>query len=331
MLKGAARPDRVYKYRPFNNWTVDLLVSDHLFFADPSTFNDPLDSRPRLQADLEAAELEPVLHRLVLERVSKQMSTAAKTIKYKGPRTQDHIALRSQREADRVIAETHYQAGNPDFEMADPLRWLLGCEIERELLARYDKGVVSLAERADCPLMWSHYADQHRGLCIGYSVPPDAIEDLRAVEYGGGRLIAASQVAAMLLDGDPTAARAVDDAVLLRKAPDWKYEREWRLIGPKGLHDMSLELEEVVFGLRCDSAVIYAVVKALSGRSRPVSFFEINERFDSFDLVKNPLDDGEMNVRYPRRSRDVLESFADLDLEAPDEDAESAPASVAQG
>ena len=32
-------------------------------------------------------------------------------------------------------------------------------------------------------------------------------------------------------------------------------------------------------------------------------------------MAGNPLDDGEMNIRYPRRSRDVLESFADLDLE----------------
>jgi hypothetical protein len=308
-------PGRVYKYRPFNNWTVDLLVSDHLFFADPGTFNDPLDSRPKLDADLDAAALEPVLHKLVSQRVAKQMSAAAQTIKYKGPRTRDHIVVRSRREADRIIAENKYQADNPDLEMDEPLRFLLGCEIERELLARYDKGVVSLAERADCPLMWSHYADQHRGVCLGYSTPPDASAQLRQVEYGGGRLIAASRVAAMLLDDDPDAAREIDDAVLLRKAPDWRYEQEWRLIGPRGLHDTPLELEEVVFGLRCDTSVVYSVVRALSGRSRSVDFFEIGERFDSFELVKSPLDIGEMSVRYPRRSRDVLEAFADLDLD----------------
>ncbi|WP_343699739.1 DUF2971 domain-containing protein [Caulobacter sp.] len=316
MLDNGARPERVYKYRPFNNLTIDQMVSDHLFFATPSTFNDPLNSRPKLQTDISAHELEPLLHALVRERVDKQMSAAAKAIKYKGPRTLDHIASRSRREADRVVAEVKYQSENPDLEGDDPLQYLLGCEIERELLARYDKGVVSLAERADCPLMWSHYGDQHRGLCIGYSTPDDTVDQLRRVEYGGARLIAASLVAAMVLDGDAAAARAVDDAVLLRKAKAWDYEQEWRLLGPRGLQGSDLELEEVVFGLRCDTAVIYSVVKALSDRHRPVAFFEINERFDSFDLVKSPLDTGEMSVRYPQRSRDILEAFSDLDIEA---------------
>ncbi|EJL24716.1 Protein of unknown function (DUF2971) [Caulobacter sp. AP07] len=316
MVNHDRRPNRVYKYRPFNNLTVDQLISDHLFFAAPSTFNDPLDSRPKLRTDIGSAELEPLLHALVRERVAKQMSAAAQTIKYKGPRTQDHIANRSRREADRVVDEVRYQAENPDLQGGDAFQYLLGSEIERELLARYDKGVVSLAERADCPLMWSHYGDQHRGLCVGYSIPDDSVEQLRRVEYGGGRLIAASQVAAMVLDRDAAAARAVDDAVLLRKAREWRYEREWRLIGPRGLRDTPLEFEEVVFGLRCDTAVVYSVVRALSDRHRPVAFFEINERFDSFKLVKSKLDTGEMNVRYPRRSRDIREAFADLDIEA---------------
>jgi hypothetical protein len=33
---------------------------------------------------------------------------------------------------------------------------------------------VALGARADCPLMWSHYGDQHNGICIGYSIPDDA-------------------------------------------------------------------------------------------------------------------------------------------------------------
>jgi hypothetical protein len=36
-------PNRLYKYRTFNDKTVDMLVMDELYFADPSTFNDPLD------------------------------------------------------------------------------------------------------------------------------------------------------------------------------------------------------------------------------------------------------------------------------------------------
>ncbi len=50
-------PRRLYKYRPFNNQTLDMMVSETLFFADPATFNDPLDTKPCLKTDLENGEL----------------------------------------------------------------------------------------------------------------------------------------------------------------------------------------------------------------------------------------------------------------------------------
>ncbi|MGD9884141.1 MAG: hypothetical protein AB7U95_28940 [Reyranella sp.] len=54
------RPRRLYKYRAFSNLMLEMLVEDRLFFADPSTFNDPLDSRPSLDTDLAAPELERI-------------------------------------------------------------------------------------------------------------------------------------------------------------------------------------------------------------------------------------------------------------------------------
>jgi hypothetical protein len=49
-----------------------------------------------------------------------------------------------------------------------------------------------LGERADCQLMWSHYGDQHHGVCIGYSVPADS--QVHEVRYGGEPVVKASLV-----------------------------------------------------------------------------------------------------------------------------------------
>ena len=42
-------PDRLYKYRHFDDVTLEALVDDTVYFADPTRFNDPLDSRPSLE------------------------------------------------------------------------------------------------------------------------------------------------------------------------------------------------------------------------------------------------------------------------------------------
>ncbi len=305
-------PRRLYKYRNFSNRTLSMLIDDTVYFADPTTFNDPLDTKPALAADIDNAALETILARLIEDRTVAEMSAAAKTLRYRGPKTLDHIARHGRKAAQRGLADLRYNATDPEYEIEDPERFLLGYYVQEELLRRYDKGVFSLVARATCPLMWSHYGDQHRGLCIGYSVPPAATSNVRKMRYGGSRLVQASAVAAML-GGDDAARRRVDDDVLLRKAKPWIYEREWRLIGSRGEQNSPLELEEIVFGMRCATAVKYSVVQALAQRSRAVGFFEIREQRDSFALARRRIDISELASSRPRRCRDmdgVFDAFA---------------------
>lgn len=95
----------------------------------------------------------------------------------------------------------------------------------------------------------------------------------------------------------------VDEAVLLRKAASWRYEREWRLIGKRGSHDSPLELEEIIFGMRCKPTVKYTIVQALAKRVRPVRFSQMREVSGTFRLRKNALDADELSASLPRRSR----------------------------
>lgn len=292
-------PKRLYKYRSFSDLTLGMLVEDTVYFATP------------------------ILTQLIEERTDAEMSAAAKTIRYKGPKTRDHIARQSRTTAERLLADIRYNATNPDYELDDPEQFLLGRYIEEELLRRYDRGVFSLAERANCPLMWSHYGDQHRGICIGYSVPNDTASHVVKMKYGGSRLVQASEVASML-EGDLAARRRVDEAVLLKKARPWAYEREWRLLGDRGVQKSPLELEEVIFGMRCPTAVVFTVIQALAGRDRPVRFYEIRGQHGRFLLDKRVANTDELLATFPRRSLSIYERFRNLaDLDATGQDAVS--------
>jgi hypothetical protein len=306
-------PKRLYKYRSFSNWTLSMLVDDNIYYADPRTFNDPLDAKPNLAPDLDNAGLEEILVRLIEGRVHEEMKSAANAIRYKGPKTISHIARQSLKAAENRIASIRYYSTDPELKGGDPVQRLLALDIEEELLRIYTRGIVSLAERATCPLMWSHYGDQHRGICLGYSVPDSAV-DVRKIRYGGSRAVLASDVAAMLA-GDDVARQRVDEAVLLRKARPWAYEREWRLIGKQGALPSPLELQEVIFGMRCDSAVVYAVIQALAPRSRQVRFHEIREQRSKFVLTKRQVDVDEVANSRPHRSRELLEGLDDFQVQ----------------
>ncbi|MGR2661920.1 DUF2971 domain-containing protein [Chromobacterium haemolyticum] len=306
-------PPVLYKYRDFSARTVSMLCNDELFYADPSTFNDPLDAKPCVEADCDIPTLEKTVRELVRRRVEAGMQAGAQTLKYQGPKTLAHIDKHSTTAALRRLKDLAYHAMDPEYTDAGPNAHsrLLACAIEQELLLQYDKGILSLAKRYACPLMWSHYGDQHRGLCIGYRVPQAAQSQLHQVKYGGSRYVQASAVAAML-DGDISARAIVDSIVLLRKAQDWRYEKEWRMLGLQGKHDSPLELVEVIFGMRCENTIKHTVARALDRQDRPIKLYEIHEVPGTFQLKRRRLNIDELRASYPRRALSVTEAFEPL-------------------
>ena len=302
---------RLYKYRVFNSRTLSMLVEDQLYFADPSSFNDPLDTRPTLEADVDEAALKEILSKLHERRVSAEMSVAARKLQTKKPRTQEYVERLGSQQANRRIENIEYNATNPDAH-PEYMNRELRAGIEDELVRRYDSGIVSLSEQDDCPVLWSHYGDQHRGICIGYSVHDKGPRKPEKVEYGGSRLIQASEVASMLQD-DENARKRVDAAVLFRKGDGWRYEREWRLIGDQGLQDSSLELEEIIFGCRFDPILALVLWKTFASRQRPVEFHRMSTEPGKFGLKKHPVKPSYLEfIDFPRRAALVFELFEDL-------------------
>ena len=117
-----------------------------------------------------------------------------------------------------------------------------------------------------------------------------------------------------MLDGHAGAREAVNEAVLLRKAQDWRYEKEWRHLGPQGTNDSPLELVEILFGTRCEGAVKHAVASALDGRERPVKLYEMHEVRGTFRLKRRLLDVEGLSVSYPRRALSIMEDFELVEL-----------------
>ncbi|MGF6549430.1 DUF2971 domain-containing protein [Paraburkholderia youngii] len=93
-----------------------------------------------------------------------------------------------------------------------------------DLLGRL--GVLCLGEDHKNLLMWSHYADSHRGLCIGFRRNASPFNLSRKVLYSSVRPVIPFDVEGV----------ADDDSIekaLLTKSPEWSYEKEWRIIKRK--------------------------------------------------------------------------------------------------
>lgn len=78
------------------------------------------------------------------------------------------------------------------------------------------------SERNESLLMWSHYADEHRGLCIGYNLH-DLIKNYNCFPV----IYSDEMPQEKEIDLDKTDSLM---KYMLTKCRDWSYEKEWRII-----------------------------------------------------------------------------------------------------
>lgn len=169
MSKG--QPRKVYRYRNFGELTMSTLCSDELYFAAPSTFNDPMDCQPTVVSDSNKQELKAILNELIVQRVKADTLASLKSAKLAGDNAHRHSEKLAQQVAAKELDEiaynatdSYYQEDNISEEEAEI--WLLTSRIQTELLQHYDKGVCCFSSKPNSSLLWSHYGDKHRGLCI---------------------------------------------------------------------------------------------------------------------------------------------------------------------
>jgi Protein of unknown function (DUF2971) len=129
--------------------------------------------------------------------------------------------------------------------MNDPMEGLYEADRSFRLDPRYsifrddilnnkqDVGICSFSESPTNELMWAHYADQFRGICVEYDMHgllrnlPDGVDMVR-VHYD-------ERMPEISLDGG----RPSDLArkILSCKNHRWLYEREWRVLAGRGRAD----------------------------------------------------------------------------------------------
>lgn len=129
-------------------------------------------------------------------------------------------------------------------------------------------GVCSFSLDLKCSLMWSHYADNHRGVCLTYSFPEsffyenaEQIIGTDKVDYGIDPLSNWFVEVAPSLSSFEEFGTSLIKKVLTVKAKPWDYEKEVRIIRrAEGTHVLDKRyLKQVCFGLRTSQSDITLV------------------------------------------------------------------------
>lgn len=307
--------ENLYKFRTFNNLTLDSLCNDELYFALPSTFNDPFDCNPTLEGDLTIDQLKILLLKMIENRVLKEANSSLKNLRLEGQKSKSFAEKFASTEAANTVGYLKYLASDPSNSHSPDYQefYYLMERVKKELNFHYKYGICCFSESYLDPLLWSHYGDQHRGLCIGYSTDRIPMPVPQKVVYGEDRNLKASLLYQALIENEEQAKNDLNHNFLLRKATDWKYEKEWRLIGESGLQFSPLLFTEVTFGLRCPLSVIHVVTRMLAGRKCAVNYYKITQNSSTYALSRIELDAHASSELLPHTAISAYEEFGLVD------------------
>jgi hypothetical protein len=150
-----------------------------------------------------------------------------------------------------------------------------------------NRGLLCFSESWSNPVQWSHYADSHRGICLGFEVPARL---LRKVTYQDERLA---------YNGKLDEAQMLE--VLSTKFSHWAYEQEHRLFlsldpgeAENGLYfaDFTEDLRLTFVIVGCESIISRAdIVEALGEHAVGVEVYKARPAFRSFEVVRNKNED----------------------------------------
>jgi hypothetical protein len=130
------------------------------------------------------------------------------------------------------------------FDLSDKSQRGAALETRKTLAA--NRGVLCFSASWHDPVIWAHYSDKHKGICLGFDVP-DAVA--LPVRYESQRL--------------PFPMPPTEDdmkAMLWTKFDNWAYEEEIRIWASLDEHedgiyykdfDDNVRLKEVIAGARC--------------------------------------------------------------------------------
>lgn len=250
------RPSHLYKYKfPEYNFLKEIIVDDTLYFPSPNTFNDPFDSFPVF--DYTGTEIQ-------LTRMFKELSRERGKI----------ITTREARESARNMKRKRY------FQTPSSVSESF----------RHKIGVFCLSSDNSNILMWSHYAEKHKGVCLEFS---NNINDKifcysLPVQYKDKYT-----THSFLKIGK----KNILHDLILTKAKDWSYEKEWRIVSIKGSH---LEgpgkykfnpelLTKIIFGCKADDYFIKRITELNEKRKKPVELWKAKCILNDYKVEIHPL------------------------------------------
>ena len=257
MSTKSAVPEKLYKYLPKSENSLQNLRNRRIYFPTPSELNDPFDCNVPVN---------------IVDSTSEDLKKV-------------YQMLYNKMDNSEVVSNQYLSNGLPNENFQ---KYIHNFAEKVELIKRKyfnEIGVAcfseSLSSIPDNILMWSHYANGHKGFCLEFDTSYFPFTGLpipmQEVKYKADY--------PSLRSGQAIKGGEVWVEPLINKSKEWTYEQEWRLVVGKGatfgFYDPKA-LTAIYFGCLMQSDEKEEILEILNGY--PTKFYEMRRSVTTYTL-----------------------------------------------
>lgn len=230
----------------WNDFTRDSIEHGKFWFSSPTKFNDPIDCGISLNTTGNTPFFTDILAKGFLE-IGKATGTSIKN-----PLNINSITDSIQQFTSNITSNAEAIGNELSEAKADQAAYT---NLKEKFAS---SGILSLSELDDNILMWSHYAQQHKGICI--ELERNSFNILGMPDH---TLPVRYSIKAPIIDArcyrkaDNDERNEIENSLVLTKASDWTYEREWRVIKnscANSTQSLKCKIISITLGLRVEDS-----------------------------------------------------------------------------
>lgn len=276
----------LYKYRTLNKYTKNIFIENKFWYASISSLNDPNEGLIKKIS-------ENASEKFIIKTKESQLHGFISSL-FMGmvPPAEKEKILENLGRMESLDRKYRYMRG---YYINNYGRRLSKPESFFDSISNIvdNAGVLSLSDNPLNTLMWSHYADNHKGIAVG-------ITDYGTQSYTAVKYVEESNVPEIDLEklmvkvsmysDHNTYEMTFDDPsiqnVLTTKTNHWDYEGEWRGLKEKfGSYEIEGKISEIIFGLNCDPKVRNELIELIKNTVKnPVTFKEVCRNSENYKL-----------------------------------------------
>jgi hypothetical protein len=299
----------MYKYSPINSYSLQNLFKSQIYFNNPLNFNDPFDTfHPATIGNLTDDMFVSLLSKfynnkfdkknvldILKRRITKEdfFNFCNEHIDYLFQFDKDHniFKYRSKENFLKEISESQDQKeNNYSIEVEeifsfikDRLQIAVNQSIYETRKNIFSKvGVCCFSKNLNNLLMWSYYADSHKGICLEFDSNIEPFSKYFEVIYKSE----IPEIDSDLLFKENHKFQSFKK-LLSYKSEDWKHEEEIRLLHQEKERIFKYPrygLKAIYFGIKTDSTDMEMVCSLAKAQNPKIRFFKMKRLESQFAI-----------------------------------------------